>query len=272
MGAGMARSLRRDGHDAVAWNRTRSKAEPLVADGVTVADSVTGAVRGADAVITMLFDAAATLAVSEELLAALGTDSVWVQAGTVGPDGARRIAAPARGGMLDAPVLGTRKPAEEGKLVVLVSGPGPLIERARPVFDAIGGRTVVVGDEIGAASGLKLACNAWIGLITAGAAQSLALAEHLGVDPALFLRAIEGGPVDSVYAQLKGMAMLAGDYTTSFAVDGVVKDLGLMLDAVAGSEFPAELIAAVRARFQQAAAAGHGADDMAAVRTAFPSA
>lgn len=272
MGAGMARSLRRAGHDVVAWNRTASKAAPLAADGVIIADAVTDAVRGADAVITMLFDTAATVAVSAELLAALGTDSVWIQAGTIGPDGARSIGALAGGGMLDAPVLGTRKPAEEGNLVVLVSGPSPLIEQARPVFDAIGGRTVVAGDEIGAASGLKLACNAWIGLITAGTAQSLALAEHLGVDPALFLQAIAGAPVDSAYVQMKGKAMLAADYAPSFAVDGVVKDLGLMLDAVAGSAFPADLITAVRARFQQVAADGHGADDMAAVRIAFPSA
>src|SRR6478672_9246360 len=94
MGAGMARSLRRAGHDVVAWNRTAAKAEPLAKDGIEVAESVTEAVTGAGAVITMLFDADATLAIADDLLAALGPDAVWIQSGTVGPDGAHRIARP----------------------------------------------------------------------------------------------------------------------------------------------------------------------------------
>jgi len=76
-----------------------------------------------------------------------------------------------------------------------------------------------------------------VGLITTGTAQSLALAESLGVDPALFLDAIAGSAVDSPYAHVKGRAMLAGDWTTSFAVDGVPKDIDLMLDAAAEASF-----------------------------------
>ncbi|HET7740193.1 MAG TPA: NAD(P)-dependent oxidoreductase [Mycobacterium sp.] len=271
MGAGMARSLRREGHDVVAWNRTAAKAEPLAKDGIEVAESVTEAVTGADAVITMLFDADATLAIADDLLAALGPDAVWIQSGTVGPDGAHRIALAGGDRVLDVPVLGTKKPAEEGALVVLASGPQELIDKVQPVLDAIGGRTIVVGPSIGAASALKLACNAWVGLITAGTAQSLAFAQSLGVEPSLFLRAIEGGPVDSAYAQLKGKAMLAGSYDPSFALDGVVKDLSLMVTAANGVDFPAELIETVRAVFERASAQGHGEEDMAAVRYAFPS-
>ena len=126
MGAGMARSLARAGHDVTVWNRTSEKARAVAGEGITAVDSVTEAVSGADAVITMLFDADATLDVAEEIVGALGTDSVWIQAGTVGPDGARRIAEAGTGSMLDAPVLGTKQPAEEGKLVVLVSGPDAL--------------------------------------------------------------------------------------------------------------------------------------------------
>jgi 3-hydroxyisobutyrate dehydrogenase len=270
MGAGMARSLRREGHDVVAWNRTAARAEPLAKDGIKVAESVTEAVSGADAVITMLFDADATLAIADELLAALGPDSVWIQAGTVGVDGAQRIARVGGERVLDAPVLGTKKPAEEGKLVVLVSGPAQLIDAAQPAFDAIGGKTIVVGPAIGAASALKLACNAWVALITVGTAQSLAFAQSLGVEPSMFLQAIEGGPVDSAYAQLKGKLMLAGEFDASFALDGVVKDLSLMVSAADGVDFPAELIETVRAVFERASAQGHGDEDMAAVRYSFP--
>ena len=269
MGAGMARSLARAGHDVTVWNRTSEKAEAVAGDGITAVESVTEAVTGADAVITMLFDTDATLAVADEIVGALGADSVWIQSGTVGPDGARRIAEAGTGSMLDAPVVGTKQPAEDGKLVVLVSGPDALIEAAKPVFDAIGGRTVVAGSEIGEASALKLACNAWIGLLTAGTAQSLAFAKALGVEPQLFLETIGGGPLDTPYAQLKGKAMLAGNYEPSFALDGVLKDLGLMVDAAGSVGFPADLLSAVRGVFQRASDEGHGSEDMAAVRYAF---
>lgn len=270
MGAGMARSLRRSGHEVRAWNRTRSKAEPLERDGVTIADSAAEAVAGADAVVTVLFDADATVAVAEQMLEELGPDAVWVQSGTVGVDGIRRLEEMAADRIVDAPVLGTRKPAEDGTLVVLASGPPRLLESARPVFEAVGSRTVKAGNQPGDATALKLACNAWVGMLTAATAQSLAMAETLGVDPRLVLESIEGGPLWAPYAGIKGGMMLAGDYTPSFEVDGVVKDVGLMIDAVDGSDFPTSLLAAVRDQFVHVAAAGHGSEDMAAVRRVYP--
>ncbi|MBM6403204.1 DNA/RNA non-specific endonuclease [Phycicoccus sp. CSK15P-2] len=269
MGSGMARSLLREGHEVRVWNRTQDKAAPLADDGATVAGSVAEAVHGADVAVTMLFDADATTEVGRELLDALGPDAVWLQCGTVGVDGARRVAEMGGGRVLDAPVLGTRKPAEDGTLVVLLSGPPSLRERVAPVLEAVGSRTVVAGDGVGRASALKLACNSWVGLLTAGVAQALSLAETLDVDPRLFLEAIEGGPVDAPYAKVKGGAMLARDWTPSFEVDGVVKDLGLMTDAVRGTGFPTDLLEALHGLFSRASGAGHGADDMAAVRTVF---
>lgn len=270
MGAGIARSLRGHGHDVVAWNRTRAKAEPLADDGVQIADSVSAAVKGADAVLTILFDTDATLAISDELVGALEADAVWIQSATVGPGGARQIAERAGRDIVDAPVLGTKKPAEEGKLVVLVAGKPELIERTQPVFDAIGARTVRVSERVGDASALKLVCNSWIGMLTVGTAQSIAFAEQLGIDPRLFLQAIDNTPTGSPYAQLKGKAILDDDYTASFAVDGVVKDLGLMIDAARAVDFPDGVLQAVHEAFQRASASGHGDADMAAVRFAFP--
>lgn len=270
MGSGMARSLRRAGHDVTVWNRTAERAAPLADDGATVATSVADAATGADVVVTMLFDADATVEVGREVVAHLGPNAVWLQCGTIGVDGAARVAQVGGDRVLDAPVLGTRKPAEDGALVVLLSGPRALRERVAPVLDAIGSRVVLAGDEVGPASALKLACNAWVALLTAGTAQSLALAGALGVDPALFLEAIEGGPVGTPYARVKGGAMLTQDWSPSFEVDGVVKDLGLMVDAACTTGFPTSLLEAVRGLFEGAAAHGHGSDDMAAVRTVFP--
>lgn len=269
MGAGMGRSLRRAGLDVTAWNRTRAKAEPLAADGVTVAASVAAAVDGADIVLTMLFDEDAVLAVVDELTAGLRPGAVWLQSSTVGVAGISRIAE--RAGdtpLLDAPMLGTKEPAEQGRLVPIVSGPADLIDTARPVLDAVGTKTVVAGERVGDASALKLACNAWILSITAAAAQSLALAQGLRVDPTLFLEAIDGGPADSAYAQSKGSAMLKGDFTPSFGLDGGRKDLGLIAEGAAQAGVEPALLSGVRALFDAASDRGHGDDDLAAVYTA----
>lgn len=272
MGAGMAGSLAREGHQVTVWNRTPDRAEAVAGslDGdVSVAATVAEAVTGCDVVLTMLFDADAVLSVADDIATHLPDGAVWVQSATVGPDGARLIGERAPGRLIDAPVLGTRKPAEDGALVILASGPQELVEAAQPALDAIGGRTVMVGTEIGQASALKLACNAWVGLITAGTAQSLALAQGLGVDPQLFLDAIKGGAVDTPYAHVKGAAMLSGEMPMSFAVDGIRKDFGLIREAAQGAGVRDDLMAAVLGLFDAASEQGHGDDDLAAVYTAW---
>ena len=270
MGAGMVKSLRRAGHDVAVWNRTAAKAEELTSTGAVAAPTVTEAVTGADAVLTILFDAAATLAVKAELTSALAPGAVWIQAGTVGVAGMAEVAAGVDA-IVDAPVLGTKKPAEDGALIVLVSGNPDLLKQCEPVFEAIGSRVVQAGDELGKASALKLVCNSWVALAMAGIAQSVRFAEALGVDPRLYLEAIDGAPVGAPYAQLKGKAILAGDYATAFAVDGVIKDTDLMIDEAERASFPTSLFEAVRELFVKAADAGHGEADMAAVAEAFRS-
>jgi 3-hydroxyisobutyrate dehydrogenase len=273
MGAGMARSLLRAGHDVRVWNRSRDKAEPLSADGATVADSARSAVSGAEVVLTMLFDADSVLAVMGELLDALGPDTVWLQSSTIGRAGTSRVADLVRSTdvqVLDAPVLGTRKPAEDGALVVLASGSPELRDRVAPVLAAIGSRTVWAGDELGAASALKLACNAWVASVNAAVAQSIALASSFGLAPDLFLEAIKGGGTDTPYAHLKGAQMISGSFPASFALDGVLKDLGLIGAAAIDARVSDDLVSALQQVYGRASREGHGADDMAAVVTAFP--
>ncbi|SEB51061.1 3-hydroxyisobutyrate dehydrogenase [Nocardioides exalbidus] len=270
LGAGMARSLLREGHEVTVWNRTRERAESLAADGAVVATDAAHAVLGAEAVVTVLFDTASVLEVMSQV--SLDEDCVWLQCATVGIEGATAVAELARDRgwrVLDAPVLGTKGPAEKGTLVVLASGDDEVLAAARPVTDAVGSRVVRAGDELGDASRLKLVCNAWVASLTAALGQSVALADNLGLAPALFFEAIDGGPVDAPYAHIKGAAMRSGDYDTSFAVDGVVKDLGLIRDAARGSSTDDRLLGAVLELFEAASSVGRGDDDMAAVRTAF---
>jgi 3-hydroxyisobutyrate dehydrogenase len=165
--------------------------------------------------------------------------------------------------------MGTRQPAETGKLTVLAAGPTDLRDAVAPVFDAIGAKTVSVGEEPRAAHRLKLVANAWGFSVVTGTAQSIALAEKLGLDPQLFLETIAGGALDAPYVQLKGRAMVAGDYPPAFAVDGALKDSGLIADALRATGADDRLITAVNALFADAAAAGRAGEDMAAVAEVF---
>ena len=271
MGAAMARSCLRADHDVTVWNRTPDKAAPLADDGARVASSASEAVTGAEVVLVMLFDADAVLAVLDEVADA-ARGAVLLQTSTIGLDGTERVGrlAAERGlDVLDAPVLGTKKPAEDGALVALVAGRPDLRERVRPVMEAYGGRILAVGDELGPATALKLAVNSWVAGVGALTAQAIALARGLGLDGGLFLEAIGGGPTDSPFAQIKGKAILAGDYSPSFAVDNVAKDLELIAAAAEGAGVATGVVDAVLAAYREASAAGHGKQDLASVYSAF---
>jgi 3-hydroxyisobutyrate dehydrogenase len=262
MGSGMGRSIARAGLDVTVWNRSADKARAL---GLPVADDVTAAVRDKDVVVTMLFDAESVDAVMRDALPAMREDAVWLQTSTVGLEETTALAALAAEhgiAFVDAPVLGTRQPAENGQLTVLAAGPSTTRERIAPVLDAISAKVVWVGEEPGGGHRLKLVANAWVLSITAATAQSVALAEGLGLDPRQFLDLIAGGPLDSGYAQLKGNAMLSGDFTPAFALSGATKDAGLIRAAAADAGVATDLVAALEKLF---AAAGDQDDDMAAV-------
>ncbi len=272
IGYGMAVSLLRAGIDTTVWNRTRAKAEPLAELGATVADAPSAAVKGADVVVTALFDADADAAVMAGALPAMEPGAVWVQSSTVGATGTARLAALADEHdvpFVDAPVLGTRKPALAGKLVVLASAPAEVRPLVQPVLDAIGTRTVWVAEEPGPASRLKLVANAWIATLTAGVGQSIALAQAWGLDPQLFLDAIDGGQPDSPYAHVKGAAMLSGDFDPQFELDGLRKDLALIAADAHTAGVPTDLVDVLAQAYKTAAGADAAPRDIAAVVDAF---
>ena len=270
MGAGMARSMIRAGLDVTVWNRTVDKATTLAADGARVADNVADAVRGADVVLTMLFDLDAVTTVMADALPAMGDDTAWMQCATVGLDGAAQLAELAQEhgiAFLDAPVLGTRQPAEQGQLIVIAAGPTSIRDTVTPVLDAIGSRTVWVSERPGDGHRLKLVANAWVLTVTAGVAQSVALATNLGVEPRQFLDVIAGGPLDCAYAQLKGKAIIDGDFSPAFTLAGAAKDSALIQAAMRTAKTDDALMGALRRLFETGTEAGHGHEDMAAVAT-----
>jgi 3-hydroxyisobutyrate dehydrogenase len=264
MGAPMARNLARAGHEVRAWNRSLEKAQALRDDGVDARDDPGAAADGADVVMTMLADADAVLDVARK--AGLAEGQIWWQASTIGIEGIEQCApfAQETGAVLvDAPVLGTRLPAEEGKLLILASGPDDALDTLQPLFDAVGMRTLRLG-AAGTATRLKLAVNLWVLAVTQGTAETIAFAQSLGVDPAWVLEALEGGTLDLPYFRMKSKLMLDEDFPASFALAMAAKDARLVAEAAErhGADLP--VARAVAERFTQATDAGHGDEDMAA--------
>lgn len=265
MGAPMARHVAQAGHDVTVWNRSREKALALAEDGAQVTDTPQEAVEGAEVVVTMLADGDAVEQVIRE---AQPRDMIWWQAATVGISATERLAALAtEWGVryVDGPVLGTRGPAEEGKLVVVASGPPDAVERCMALFDAVGNRTIRVGEQPGEAMRLKLVLNHWVVTVTDAMAQTIAYAEGLGLDPDLWLQAIEGTALDLGYARLKGPGMIERELPVAFPLKHALKDCNLVLEAAERYGIDAELARVVRDDFARAAEAGHADDDMGMV-------
>ena len=268
MGAAMARNLLGAGMQVRVWNRSREKSEGLARDGATVANTPGEAIEGAGFVVTMLADADVIEEVLDgETLSALAEGGIWLQMSTVGIEGHEKLAALAADAgvtYVDAPVLGTKAPAENGQLIVLASGPEEVRPLCALVFEPMASKVVWLG-EAGAGSRLKLVVNNWITGLLGVLAETIALAEALDVDPARFLEAIEGGPLGVPYAQMKGKMMIDEDFPTSFSAKLARKDTRLVLEAAAERGLHPLITEAVAKRFDEAIQAGHGEEDMASI-------
>jgi 3-hydroxyisobutyrate dehydrogenase len=267
MGGPMAHNIAAAGLETRAWNRTREKAEAI--EGVNAFGSPSEAVDGADIVLTMLADGPAVESVMTEggALEAMRDDAIWLQSSTVGIEATERLAklAEDRGvQFVDAPVLGTKAPAEKGELTVLASGPDAALDACQPVFDAIGSKTLRLG-EAGGGTRLKLVINNWLLSLLGNLAETIAFAESIDVDPRSFLEVIDGSATGSPYAQLKGPMMLKGEYPASFPLKLALKDLELVLEAAERHDADMRVANAAAQNFRRAVEQGHGDEDMAAV-------
>jgi 3-hydroxyisobutyrate dehydrogenase len=266
MGAGMGHNVLAAGLPLRVWNRTAARARPLADAGATLAATPAEACDGADVIVTMLGDGHHVHAVMEQ--AAPTGRQVWAQMTTAGADQDALLALAAAHGLrfVDAPVVGTRRPAEQGQLLVLAAGSPDDRDAVTPVFDAVGRETRWVADDAAglAASRLKLVVNSWVLAVTAATGEALALADGLGVDPQAFLDTIAGGPLDLPYLQAKATAIMARDWTPNFSVANAAKDADLIVAAATGAGVRLDVAEAAAARFRRTAEAGHADDDMAA--------
>jgi 3-hydroxyisobutyrate dehydrogenase len=267
MGLPMASNLLRAGFTVHAWNRTPDRARPLADDGAELFDDPRAAADGCPLMITMLSDADSVLQVAQAALSASEPPDVWIQMSTIGVEGAERCAELADDRevtYVDAPVLGTRTPAEQGKLVILASGPESARPAVDPVFEAVGARTQWLG-EAGAATAAKVAINSWVVGVVGVLAETITLFEALGLDPQVFFDAVEGGPLDLGYARLKGPAMMKRAFDdVSFRLALARKDADLVLAAAADVGLELPVMEGVVTRLRAAEADGHGDEDMGA--------
>jgi 3-hydroxyisobutyrate dehydrogenase len=272
MGSAMARNLVSAGLRTTVWDRSPAATASLADAGALVAASPAEAVQDADVVITMLPTAEVVNSVifAGGVVEALAEGAVWAQMGTIGLTATGEIAG--RLGQLrpdvmfvDAPVSGSKGPAEAGQLLILASGPreaGPIV---RAVFAAIGRKTVWLG-EAGQGSRMKLVVNAYMSILIEGVAEALELAGRLGIDDAQLAEVIEGGPLDAPIADAKLHKMERGDFAPEFPLEWALKDVDLAIGAAGDDELP--LLAALARQWRAAVAAGHGREDVSAARLA----
>ena len=269
MGAPMARRLLRAGHRVTVFNRTRARAQALAADGATVADSPTAAVRGAEVVFTMVPDTPDVEQVVTEIAPALEAGRLLIDTSTIAPAGARRVAerlASQKVEFLDAPVSGGEPGAIEGSLTIMVGGSREAFDRARPLLDQLGKRITYMGPA-GSGQMTKLVNQVAVAVNLEATVEALLLAVRGGLDPALALEAIGAGAAASWQLNNLGPKIIARDYRPGFLIKLLRKDLRLLNEVARETKTPLPGLSLVSTLFDAAAAQGRESDGTQALAT-----
>jgi 3-hydroxyisobutyrate dehydrogenase len=269
MGHGMAASALRAGIPVTVWDRNAEAVRDLAGHGAQVAASAADAARRAAIVVTMVTDADAVISIARDqgMLAALAPGAVWAQMSTIGLAGIEAVAALASGErpdvmLLDAPVSGSREPAERGQLTIFASGPGEARSRVAPLFDALGQRTIWVG-ETGNGTRLKLVNNTWLAFANEAVAASVALARRLGLATETVVDALGVAPLVSPWQAAKLQRIAAGEFAAQFALSLALKDVRLALEAAGSGRL--EVLACLAGEWQRAVDQGLGEQDLTVV-------
>jgi 3-hydroxyisobutyrate dehydrogenase len=270
MGTPMATNLVKAGFDVTVWNRNPAKCAALSALGARTAANPRELAAHCDITIAMLADPVAAQAVCfgpAGILEGIGEGRGYIDMSTVDGTTSRLIseAVTKRGGrFLEAPVSGTKKPAEDGTLIILAAGDPGLYEEAAPAFDKLGKKRFHLGD-VGQGARMKLVVNMIMGGMMTAFCEGLALGQKGELDGSRILEVLDAGALANPMFRGKGPMLLAGNFPTSFPLKHMQKDLRL---AVAlGDELgqPLHTAATVNETFKRASAAGHADEDFSAV-------
>jgi 3-hydroxyisobutyrate dehydrogenase len=272
MGHGMATSALRAGIPTIVWNRRPEATEDLAQLGAEVADVAVDAAQRAAIVVTMVTDTDAVISIArdEGVLGALAPGAIWVQMSTIGIEGIERVATMVGVErpdvtLLDAPVSGSKEPAERGQLTIFASGPEEVRSRVATLFDALGQRTIWVG-AVGAGTRLKLVNNTWLAFANEAVATSVALARRLGLATETVMEALVGGPLVSPWQAAKLQRIANGEFSAQFALSLALKDVRLAQQAAGDDGFSA--LACLADEWQQVVDQGLGGEDLTVVTRA----
>lgn len=267
MGHAFAANLVKKTFQVAGWNRTRARGEDLATAGMRLCDEPQLAVEQADVVLAMLSDGTTTENVLQQIMSALKPNAVFCQMGTIGVEATEKLIAQLAAARpdvvyIDAPVSGTKAPAENAQILVLASGDRQRAASLEPVFGAISKGARWLG-EAGAGSRMKLVVNAWLIAMMQGLAESASLAQQLGFTPDELWSVLEGGPLAAPYAKVKLDTIKGGDYTPQMQLAWALKDAQLALSAAEDQSMPG--LQHISQLWQQAVEAGYGEQDLAVI-------
>ena len=272
MGHAMATRALGAGIPTIVWNRNPDATGDLADLGAEVAESAGDAARRAAIVVTMVTDADVVLAIAKDqgMLAALAPGAIWAQMSTIGDGGIKRVQSLVAAErpdvvLIDAPVSGSKEPAENGQLTIFASGPETVRTRLAPLFDALGRRTIWVG-PVGAGSKLKLVANTWLALGAEAVNVSVALAHQLGLEIESVIDALGDGPLVSPWQAAKLPRIAQGDFSVQFALSLALKDVDLVLGDAGRERFRA--LASLADEWQEVVDYGLGESDLTVVAQA----
>ena len=271
MGAAMTRNLSAAGLSTTVWDRSPQAMAPLAGAGARLAASARDAIENADVVITMLptADVVESVVFGDDR-PAFASSAVWAQMGTIGVSATARLSGELNRlrpdvMFVDAPVSGSKGPAEAGQLLILASGPAEAQPALEAPFAAIGQKTVWLG-EAGQGSRMKLVVNAYLSFLIEGVAEALELGSRLGIDPASLDAVIEGGPLDAPLADAKLHKIARGDFAPEFPLEWALKDVDLAIAAANGARLP--MLQALSRQWHAAVEGGYAREDISAARLA----
>ena len=271
MGTGIAKSLLRAGHRLTVYNRTRERAEALRKDGATVASSVAEACHG-DAVLTMLADDAAVEAVvfgENGILKSLQRGHAHISLSTISVALSERLTAEhSKVGQefIAAPVFGRPEAAEAARLAVVAAGPKPAIERFKPLWDAMGPKLLVIGEQPSKANVVKLTGNFLIATVLESLGEAMAFARKSGVDATVLLEFLTSTLFNApVYKTYGGLIVEGKHDHVGFALPLGFKDVRLVMQAAEAKTVPMPIASVLHDRFVQALARGYGHMDWSVI-------
>ena len=270
MGSPMAMNLLKGGWPLLVWNRTPAKTELLLRAGAKSGKSPAHVAAEVDMVITMVSqpnDVEQVVLGPDGVGDGIRSGSTLIDMSTVSPATSRKLAgamATKRAEFLDAPVVGSKGPATDGSLVILVGGLPTTLERVRPILSAMG-KAIIYAGTVGAGSALKLATNLMLAHLAAGFAEGLLLVQRAGLDPKRYLEVLDASPFRSAWYQTKGASMVKREFTTHFALKHMRKDLRLMHELADDVKTALPITQAIERLFAQSEASGRAELDYSAI-------